>query len=80
MSSDLQLDRNLVSVSGFGYRENILYRKMPGSAPAKENVLGRSRMILLTPAVAYGSSEFPTGLLDISALHRGRTDTTSHLR
>lgn len=74
MSSDLRLDRNLVSVSDFGYRENILSAVSFEIAPAKSAM--RCRMIRLQPQMLFQPPPIFVGLRDASCLGGGGAATT----
>ncbi|MET3584369.1 hypothetical protein ABID21_000461 [Pseudorhizobium tarimense] len=75
MSSDLRLDRNLVSVSDFGYRENILSALSSEVAPAK--LAMRCRMMRLQPQMLFQPPPFFVGLRDASSLGSGVAGTTN---
>lgn len=47
MSSDSRFVKNLVSVSGFGYRENILSAMTISSAVSRRKLALRSRIVRL---------------------------------
>ena len=76
MSSDLRLYRNLVSVSDFGYRENIPSAVSSEIAPAK--LAMRCRMIRLQPQMLFQPLPTFVGLRDASSLGGGGAVTTNH--
>jgi hypothetical protein len=77
MSSNLQLDRNLVCVSGFGYRENALLcgSTMPPHSKIEASTRPRKLLQRLDP---FLSSIAPIGLAGGSSLPVGRVATAPH--
>ncbi|AXV16495.1 hypothetical protein CYG48_12835 [Neorhizobium sp. SOG26] len=63
MSSSLRLDRNLVSVSDFGYRENVLAGEVLLHEAAPAILSQRSRTIRLELPMLFQSSSFSIGLV-----------------
>ncbi len=78
MSSDLRLDRNLVSVSDFGYRENIISGKAVSSEIAPAKLAMRCRMIRLEPQMLFQPPPSFVGMRDASSMGRGAARTTHH--
>lgn len=78
MSSNLQLDRNLVSVSGFGYRENFDSRIAVPCEPAPVKGAIQMRMELLEPGTPFQSPPIFKRLRDASGLGGGRTGSTNY--
>lgn len=77
MSSNLQLDRNLVCVSGFGYRENALLRG--STLPSDANIATSTQhpKYLQKPDPSSGSIA-PMAFSGMSRLLGGRVVTAQH--
>lgn len=77
MSSNLQLHRNLVCVSGFGYRENALL--CGNSLSPNSNIEASTRPNKLLQMIDPSSSSIaPMVLSGISHLLGGRVVTAQH--
>lgn len=74
MSSELQLHRNLLSVSGAGYRENIQHHET-GPSNAAARIVRRFRAVLSASDQVLPNSPSLVGSCAMSALLGGRTDT-----
>lgn len=77
MSSDPRFIKNLVSVSGFGYRENILSGIAVSSETAPATLALRCRMIRLEPQMLFQPLPIVAGLRDASSLSGGGAGTTN---
>ena len=77
MSSNLQLDRNLVRVNGFGYRENahLCGSTMPPGSNIEASTRSRKLLQRLDPSLSFIA---PMALSGMSHLLGGRVVTARH--